>query len=118
MTHTKTKYLCDLCNREYSTEDAAKRHEGKCYFHLDSKACITCANFVSLENDDIHWQEFGEDVCMSGGHSVECKIKLDIESAGMENGSIIHVLRSGCEGWCVRTIKGTYRYGKAMIEEV
>ena len=116
MTHEIIKYRCDHCDREYASKRGALQHEDKCFHLPKNRACITCSHFIAFLEDDIHWLEGGEDVCLSGGYSVECDIGLDIESAGMENDAIIHTPRSHCDGWKERSIIGTYRYGKMMIE--
>jgi len=59
MTHTKTKYLCDFCNREYVEERLANRHEGQCYHDPDNAACATCKHFLQYDSDEDGAYRFG-----------------------------------------------------------
>jgi hypothetical protein len=45
MTHIKTKYLCDFCEREYAIKTNAERHQQVCLHDPDNRACITCSHF-------------------------------------------------------------------------
>ena len=76
---------------------------------------MTCAHLKAYPTED-HYLAGGED-CIQYGVEVDCDIEKNIESAGMMNGSIEKVYRHNCGYHEIRTVKGTYKFGKTYIEE-
>jgi DNA-directed RNA polymerase subunit RPC12/RpoP len=107
MTHAITKYVCDLCGREYANNSNALRHERKCYYAPANMACATCKHMMAIRQEVDEIRDF---------LLAECDIAYDLEDTGMCNGSVGHVFRSYCPGWENRTVKGTYKFGKTFIE--
>jgi len=40
-------FECDYCRRYYKHKSSAKRHENRCYYNPENKACVTCGNFIT-----------------------------------------------------------------------
>lgn len=43
-------YKPKCCNKAYLHKASARRHEKRCFFNPDNKACVTCKNFMTDYN--------------------------------------------------------------------
>jgi len=120
MPYEITKFRCSTCDREYSSKRAAEKHEPKCFYIPKNKACVTCKHFIAYHGET-HALEDGEDV-ERPYVEVSCDESHDIERIEADEflntpASEHKQLQSQCEFWELREVIGTYKFGKAMIQE-
>lgn len=49
MCHQITRFQCDFCDKHYSAKASAKKHEKKCFYNPEMKACATCRHLEKWE---------------------------------------------------------------------
>lgn len=52
-------YQCDYCDKYYKHKSSAKRHESRCFKNPQSKACLTCGNFIT-DYETVYVQPHGD----------------------------------------------------------
>ena len=48
-----TKWKCNHCKKNFASKSYAERHERRCFFNFDNKACPTCNHFNGCFNPSI-----------------------------------------------------------------
>ena len=45
-------YHCDYCVKYYKHKSSAQRHEKKCFYNPNNKACLSCEDFITDYADE------------------------------------------------------------------
>jgi hypothetical protein len=97
-----TAYQCDHCERIYSSQRKARRHERGCCFDVANHACATC---VHLSRED---EEYEVDTYSLGYSEVDSRFRKSWWCAAKEE--FLYHLQRKCDKWGALPTGGANAY--------
>jgi hypothetical protein len=79
-----TRWKCQYCKKHFSSKNYAEKHEKKCYYDEEKKACPTCKHFDnSLGEKYICWSAMYKELeCFTDFLVFDCPYWEDREERG------------------------------------